>query len=50
MAQSKHPMQRRFAIESLRPVVENNWMRRDPEFAFSILELMYKEDAEYPRT
>lgn len=50
MAQSKHPMQRRFAIESLRPVVENHWLKKKPEFAFSILELMYKENVEYPRT
>jgi hypothetical protein len=50
MAQSKLPMKRRFAIESLRPVVENHWLKKKPEFAFSILELMYKENAEYPRT
>lgn len=50
MAQSKLPMQRRFAIESLRPVVENHWIKKKPEFAFSILELMYEENDEYPRT
>jgi hypothetical protein len=50
MAQSKLPMQRRFVIESLRPVVENHWLKKKPEFAFSILELMYKEHVEYPRT
>jgi 3-methyladenine DNA glycosylase AlkC len=50
MVQSKHPMKRRFAIESLRPVVENHWLKKNPEYAFSILELMYKENSEYPRT
>jgi hypothetical protein len=43
MAQSENGMQRRFAIESLRPVVENIWLKKNPEFVFSVLKLMYYE-------
>ncbi len=50
MATSANAMQRRFAIESIRPVADNKWFRKNSDFAFSILELLYKEPEAYPRT
>jgi 3-methyladenine DNA glycosylase AlkC len=50
MAKSSNTMQRRFAVESLRPVADNGWFKKIPTFAFSILELLYKESEEYART
>ena len=50
MVTSKNPMQRRFASESLRPVADNKWFRNKPEFAFSIIENLYKEPEQYPRS
>jgi len=50
MALAKNDKQRRFAIESLRPVADNSWFKKKPDFAFSILKLLYKEPATYPRT
>ena len=50
MVKSKNPMQRRFACESLRPVADNGWFKKNPDFAFSIIENLYKEAEDYPRT
>lgn len=50
MVKSKNPMQRRFACESLRPVADNKWFKKDPDFAFSIIKNLYKEFEDYPRT
>ena len=47
---SSDPLQRRFVSESLRPVVENRWIHKDPEYALSIIQKLYKESAPYPRT
>lgn len=50
MVKSENAMQRRFASESLRPVADNGWFKKNPEFAFSIIENLYKESNAYPRT
>jgi 3-methyladenine DNA glycosylase AlkC len=50
MARSENAMQRRFAVESLRPVADNNWFKNNPDFAFSVLEQLYMEAEAYPRT
>lgn len=50
MAVSEDPKKRRFASESLRPVADNQWFKRNPEFAWSILEQLFQEPAAYPRT
>lgn len=50
MVQDKDPRCRRFVSESLRPVVENRWIHKDPEYAFSVIEHLYKESDPYPRT
>jgi 3-methyladenine DNA glycosylase AlkC len=41
---------RRFAAETLRPVQENRWFYKDPEYPLSILRNMFKERSSYPRT
>jgi 3-methyladenine DNA glycosylase AlkC len=50
MVRSKNPLQRRFAGESLRPVADNGWFRKRPEFVFPIISNLYREHEEYPRT
>lgn len=50
MARSENPLQRRFASESLRPVADNRWLKKQPEFALSIIKHLFKESRAYPRT
>jgi len=47
---SKNPMSRRFASESLRPVADNLWFKKHPEFTFSIIKNLFTESVPYPRT
>lgn len=50
MVKSDSPMQRRFACESLRPVADNRWFKKDPGYALSIIQNLFKEQDDYPRT
>jgi 3-methyladenine DNA glycosylase AlkC len=50
MVQSKDPNLRRFASETLRPVVENQWLYKDIDYSLSILRYLFKESHPYPRT
>lgn len=50
MVRSENPLQRRFACESLRPVADNGWFKKRPEFVFPIICNLYAEHEEYPRT
>ena len=50
MVKSEDPNQRRFVSESLRPVVENRWFHKDPEYALDIIKHLFQEQAPYPRT
>ena len=50
MVKSDDPLKRRFASESLRPVAENTWFRKNPDFAFSIIGHLFRESSAYPRT
>jgi len=50
LAESENPQVRRFVAESLRPVQENQWFYRQPEYPLSILRTMFREAAPYPRT
>jgi 3-methyladenine DNA glycosylase AlkC len=50
MVKSKDSQQRRFSSESLRPVADNRWIRKQPEFAFSIIKHLYTEPDSYPKT
>ena len=36
--------------ESLRPVSDNRWLHKQPDFAFSIIKHLFKEPEPYPRT
>ncbi len=50
MVHSPNPNQRRFVSESLRPVVENRWFHKDPNYALEVIKHLFKESAPYPRT
>ena len=41
---------RRFVAETLRPVQENRWFYKNPDYPLSILRSMFKESSPYPRT
>lgn len=48
--QSDSPLNRRFASESIRPVADNAWFKKSPDFCFTILKKLYREPEPYPRT
>jgi len=50
LAKSKDANLRRFVAETLRPVQENRWFYKSPDYPLVILREMFKENAEYPRT
>jgi 3-methyladenine DNA glycosylase AlkC len=50
LVKSKDANIRRFVSETLRPVQENRWFYRNPDFPLSILRNMFKESSLYPRT
>jgi len=50
LAKSPDANLRRFVAETLRPVQENQWFYKQPEYPLSILRNIFKESAEYPRT
>ena len=47
---SKDPYIRRFTSETLRPVSENRWIQKNPNYSLSILKNMFEESVAYPRT
>lgn len=47
---SDNPNVRRFVAETLRPVQENRWFYKNPDYPLSILRHLFKESAPYPRT
>ncbi|KPK14404.1 MAG: hypothetical protein AMK69_28665, partial [Nitrospira bacterium SG8_3] len=47
---SEDPNLRRFVSETLRPVQENKWFYKDPEYSLSVLRHLFRESASYPRT
>ncbi len=50
LVQSQDANQRRFVSESLRPVVENKWFHKEPDYALGIIKHLFQESAPYPRT
>jgi 3-methyladenine DNA glycosylase AlkC len=50
LVKSKDANIRRFVAETLRPVQENRWFYRNPDYPLPILRTMFKESAPYPRT
>lgn len=47
---SKSANVRRFVVESLRPVTENKWMHKQPDYPLSIISKLYEESDPYPRS
>jgi len=50
LVKSKDANIRRFVAETMRPVQENRWFYRNPDYSLSILKNMFTESAQYPRT
>ncbi len=50
LSESKNARMRRFVAETLRPVQENQWFYRNPEFSLGILRKLFSESSAYPRT
>ncbi|MBN2664135.1 MAG: DNA alkylation repair protein [Bacteroidales bacterium] len=47
---SDNPMSRRFASESIRPVADNSWLKKNPEFCFEVIKNLFAESKDYPRS
>jgi 3-methyladenine DNA glycosylase AlkC len=47
---SEDPNLRRFVSESMRPVQENKWFYKDPDYSLTVLRHLFRESAPYPRT
>ena len=50
LTESQNPNIRRFVSETLRPVKENRWFYKNPDYSLSILRKLFSENSEYPRT
>jgi 3-methyladenine DNA glycosylase AlkC len=50
LAKSKDANIRRFVGETLRPVQENRWFYKNPDYPLAVLKNMFQESSPYPRT
>jgi len=50
LTKSKDENVRRFVSETIRPVCENQWFQKQPEYSLKILRQLFKEKSAYPRT
>ena len=50
LVKSDNPNLRRFVSETLRPVQENRWFYKEPDYSLTVLRHMFRERAPYPRT
>jgi 3-methyladenine DNA glycosylase AlkC len=50
IVKDSNPNVRRFIAETLRPVSENQWIQKEPEYSLKILKNLFKEKHKYPRT
>ena len=50
LAKLEDPNLRRFVSETLRPVQENRWFYKDPEYSLTVLRHLFRESAPYART
>jgi 3-methyladenine DNA glycosylase AlkC len=50
LVKSENPNLRRFVSETLRPVQENKWFYKAPEYSLKVLRHLFRERAPYPRT
>ena len=49
-ARCELPNLRRMVSEALRPVTDNRWMQKEPQYSLGVLRLMFQEAHPYPRT
>ena len=50
LVKSENPNLRRFVAETLRPVQENQWFYKTPDYPLSVLRYLFTEKVAYPRT
>ena len=50
LVKSEDPNLRRFVSETLRPVQENKWFCKEPDYSLTVLRHLFRESASYPRT
>ena len=50
LVKSEDPNLRRFVSETLRPVQENKWFYKEPDYSLTVLRHLFRESAPYPRT
>ena len=50
LVKSEDPNLRRFVSETLRPVQENRWFYKEPDYSLTVLRHLFRESAPYPRT
>jgi len=50
LVKSEDPNMRRFVSETLRPVQENKWFYKDPDYSLKVLRHLFRERDPYPRT
>ena len=50
LVKSDDPNIRRFVSETLRPVQENKWFYKNPDYSLKVLRYLFQEKGAYPRT
>jgi len=50
LVESENAYSRRFVSETLRPINDNKWFYKNPEYPLLILRKMFRESSPYPRT
>jgi 3-methyladenine DNA glycosylase AlkC len=50
LVKSEDPNVRRFVGETLRPVCENKWFYKQPDYSLSVIKYLFQESKAYPRT
>jgi len=50
LVKSENANLRRFVSETLRPVQENRWFYKNPDYPLSVLRYLFKENSGYART
>jgi 3-methyladenine DNA glycosylase AlkC len=50
LVKSEDPNLRRFVSETLRPVQENKWFYKEPDYSLAVLQHLFRESVPYPRT
>ena len=50
LVKSADENKRRFVVETLRPVCENKWFYKNPEYSLAVIHNLFNESKAYPRT